>query len=136
MNLLKLVVSYIYLLLLCFEILAVIALVTYKLVKRHKEKKAELSKSEMLSEELKLSNEKVDSQKALNVLVNEIIPASIELAEKSGILSGELKKVVAMSDIMLKCSEAHIDWQKVSDFVSNKIEDLIDFSKKVNKKGH
>ena len=39
-----------------------------------------------------------------------------------------------MSDCMLKCSEAYIDWQKVSDFVSGKIEELISFSKQVNNK--
>ena len=88
MELLKLILSYIYLAVLCFEILAVSGLVIYKLVKRHKAKKAEATESEMLSQELKLSNEEVDSQKALNVLVNEIIPASIELEEKSGIICG------------------------------------------------
>ena len=136
MNLLKLVVSYIYVALLCFEIVAFGGLIIYKTIKHHKDKKEEASKSELLSQELQLANKTVDEEKALNLLVTEIIPASIELAEKSGILGGELKKVVAMSDVMLKCSEAHIDWSKVSEFVSGKIEDLIEFSKKVNKKGH
>lgn len=132
----KLIVSYIYVAVLCFEILAVCGLIGYKLVKRHVDKKAKASEVELLSKELKLSNEAVDEEKAINMLVNSIIPASIELAEKSGIMGGQLKKVLAMSDCMLKCSEAHIDWQKVSEFVSGKIEELIDFSKKVNKKGH
>lgn len=135
MSILKMIIQYAYVAVLCFEVLGVVSLLVYKVVKHCKSKKEEMAESEQLSQELKLSNQAVDEEKAINLLITSIIPASIELAEHSGIIGGKLKKVIAMSDCMLKCSEAHIDWQKVSDFVSGKIEELISFSKQVNKKG-
>lgn len=135
MSILKLIAQYAYVAVLCLEVLGVCSLLVYKLIRHHKGKKEEMAENEQLSQELKLSNQAVDEEKAINLLITSIIPASIELAEHSGIIGGKLKKVIAMSDCMLKCSEAHIDWQKVSDFVSGKIEELISFSKQVNKKG-
>ncbi len=135
-SIIKLIAQYAYFIVLCLEILLFFCLLAYKCVKHFKGKKVEVTESKALAEELKLSNQAVDEEKALNLLITSIIPASIELAEHSGIIGAKLKKVIAMSDCMLKCSEAHIDWQKVSDFVSNKIEELISFSKQVNTKGH
>lgn len=133
-SIIKLIAQYAYFIVLCLEVLLAVCLITFKVVKHFKGKKVEVTESKELAEELKLSNQAVDDEKAINLLITSIIPASIELAEHSGIIGGKLKKVIAMSDCMLKCSEAHIDWQKVSDFVSGKIEDLINFSKQVNNK--
>lgn len=134
MEMLKIIFMFAYIALLAIEVCFLACFCIVKLVKRHKKAVEELTESERLSEELKLSNEARDVEIAINKLVEDIIPASIKVAEESKI-AGPLKKLVAISDIMLKCAENGIDWEVVKDIVPVKLEALIDFSKEVNAKG-
>ena len=64
-------------------------------------------------------------------LVSEIIPKAITFAEKSG-NSGENKKLLAQSKILIDCMNNGIDYTGLSENIDKAIEDLINFSKEVN----
>ena len=64
-------------------------------------------------------------------LISEIIPKAVTVAEKTGV-TGENKKLIALSQILIDCMNNGIDYGSVSDNVDKTIEELIKFSKEVN----
>lgn len=78
--------------------------------------------------------EKLESEKDVFKLVNEIIPLAIKKAEAMPLIDGPTKKLLAMSEILLKCNEQSIDFEEYKDFISEQIESLIIFSKTINKR--
>lgn len=67
-------------------------------------------------------------------LIKDIIPFAIEKAEESHVGNGALKKMLALSDILLSCQDANIDYGKYKTFIEEQLETLISFSKGVNKR--
>lgn len=78
--------------------------------------------------------EKLEDQSAVYKLVNEIIPLAIKKAEDMPNIDGQTKKLLAMSEILLNCNEDGIDFESYKDFISEQIENLITFSKTINKR--
>ena len=66
-------------------------------------------------------------------LLKDIIPFAIEKAEQLNV-DGSVKRVLALSDILLNCQNANIDYNKYKDFIEQQLEELISFSKDVNKR--
>ena len=77
---------------------------------------------------------KLESEKDVFKLVNEIIPLAIKKAEETPLISGATKKLLAMSEILLNCEANNISFAKYQDFISEQIEALIEFSKTINKR--
>ena len=69
--------------------------------------------------------------KKLITLISEIVPKAITYAEKNG-NSGENKKVLALSKILLDCTSNKIDYEEQATAIDETIENLITFSKEVN----
>lgn len=78
--------------------------------------------------------EKLEDQSAVYKLVNEIIPLAIKKAEEMPLIDGPTKKLLAMSEILLTCNADGIDFEMYKDFISEQIENLITFSKTINKR--
>lgn len=107
-----------------------LAIINFLMVRINRKKK----KQDVVLSEETLQEDKSDSSIAEDVLklVKEIIPSVIEEVEHSGVLGSDAKKCVALSKIMLKCSELGIDYNANVKTISETIEDLIKFSKQVN----
>ena len=95
-------------------------------IKNHRLKVAASDENEALEE-------KLEDRNATFKLLNEIIPAAIAKAESLK-LDGPSKKLLAMSEILLKCSEGSIDFEMYKPFIVEQIENLIGFTKIVNKR--
>lgn len=67
-------------------------------------------------------------------LVNEIIPLAIKKAEDTPLIDGKTKKLLALSEILLNCNASNIDFELYKDFINEQIENLIEFSKTINKR--
>lgn len=80
--------------------------------------------------------EEVKNESACNEaelkLVKDIIPSAINEAETTPAIKGLTKKMVALSNILLKCNEAKIDYETYKDFIAEQLEALITFSKHIN----
>ena len=100
------------------------------LVNSIKKKKAKAD----VEEENDFLREKVEDEQATFKLVNELIPLAIKKAEETPLIDGPTKKLLAMSEILLKCNEDGIDFEMYKDFISEQIEALITFSKTINKR--
>lgn len=74
-----------------------------------------------------------ESQDVLK-LVQEIIPFAISFAEHAGVYNGNIKKMLCLSEVLLKCQNANIDYGKYEDFISDEVEKQINFTKEVNAK--
>ena len=105
------------------------ALVTF-IIGRVKARNRKLTAEE---ENDKLKDDLKDSEDAFK-LVNEIIPIAIKKAEDMPNIDGATKKLLAMSEILLQCNEAQIDFDMFKDFISEQIENLIVFSNTINKR--
>ena len=66
------------------------------------------------------------------MLVKDIIPRAINDAETTPAIKGITKKMVALSNILLQCNEAKIDYETYKDFIAEQLEALITFSKHIN----
>lgn len=97
------------------------------LAKSHNRKLKAEEQNDELKDDLKESS---DAFK----LINEIIPIAIKKAEEMPNIDGSTKKLLAMSEILLQCNEAQIDFDMFKDFISEQIEALIEFSKTINKR--
>lgn len=96
-------------------------------VRKHLKRVTAEEKAEELGEELTESND-------LFKLINEIIPLAIKKAEDMKLIDGPTKKLLAMSEILLNCNENGIDFELHKEFISEQIENLIEFSKTINKR--
>ena len=76
--------------------------------------------------------EDLQDNKDVYKLVNEIIPLAIKKAEDTPNIDGTTKKLLALSEILLQCSEVNIDFELYKDFISEQVENLIVFSKSIN----
>ena len=72
-----------------------------------------------------------DRSKKIISLISEIIPKAMMFAEKSG-TTGDNKKLLALSKILIDCMNNGIDYTGVSDNIDKTIEELVKFSKEVN----
>ena len=59
---------------------------------------------------------------------------AIKKAEETPLIDGQTKKLLAMSEILLTCNADGIDFEMYKDFISEQIENLIMFSKTINKR--
>ena len=100
--------------------------VIYKVNKHHRKISAEEEKEELA--------EKLEDSKDVFDLLSEIIPEAMKHAEAIPLIEGGTKKLFALSEIMLKCSEEGIDFESYRQFVNEEIEKLIGFSKSINKR--
>lgn len=73
----------------------------------------------------------VERNSKIITLISEIIPKAITFAEKNG-TTGENKKLLALSKILLDCASSKINYEEQADNIDITIEKLIDFSKEVN----
>lgn len=94
--------------------------------KKHKRVEAEEA-NEKLQEELA---EEEDRYK----LVNELLPLAISKVEAIPLINGPTKKMLALSEVLLSCNALNIPFDKFKDFISEQLENLIDFTKVVNKR--
>jgi Ca2+/Na+ antiporter len=92
--------------------------------KKHKRVEAE-DKAEALQEEL-------DDEQARFKLLNELLPLAISKAEATPLINGMTKKMLAMSEILLNCNALKIPFEKFKDFISEQVDNLIDFTKVIN----
>ena len=97
-----------------------------KIKKKHTRVEAE-DKAEELED-------KLEAEEDLFKLVNEIIPLAIKKAEETPLIKGQTKKLLALSEILLNCNSNNIDFEHYKDFISEQIENLICFSKTINKR--
>lgn len=127
MELIKQIISYA-----SFVISLIVFLITATsfVVNRFKIKRKKLTAEEE-NEELQ---EKLEDKNAVYKLVNEIIPLAIKKAEETPLVDGKTKKLLALSEILLNCNEQCIDFELYKDFISEQIENLITFSKTINKR--
>lgn len=105
------------------------ALVTFVIgrIKKHNRKLTAEEENDELKDGLKFSQDEF-------ILINEIIPVAIKKAEDMPNIDGATKKLLAMSEILLQCNDAQIDFEMFKDFISEQIENLICFSKTINKR--
>lgn len=105
------------------------ALVTFVIgrIKKHNRKLTAEEENDELKDDLKSSQDEF-------ILINEIIPVAIKKAEDMPNIDGATKKLLAMSEILLQCNDAQIDFEMFKDFISEQIENLICFSKTINKR--
>ena len=97
-----------------------------KIKQKHKRVEAEEKAEELES--------KLEDEKDVFILVNEIIPLAIKKAEETPLINGATKKLLAMSEILLNCEAKNISFAKYQEFISDQIEALIAFSKTINKR--
>lgn len=100
--------------------------VVNKIKQKHKRVNAEEKAEEL--------EDKLQDEKDVFKLVNEIIPLAIKKAEEMPLIDGPTKKLLAMSEILLSCNSDGIDFEAYKDFISEQIEALITFSKTINKR--
>ena len=131
-RIIEIITQYSYFAFLVLEIIIFSLIVLYKLCKRHKAKNVKVDELAEVKKERDEATEDKLHLGILNILTNSIIPTAIKMAEKSGVAGAGLKKLVAVSQVMQLCSEQHIKYEEYAELVSNKIEELIDFSKEVN----
>ena len=77
---------------------------------------------------------KVSASEAKSLLVSEIIPQAVIKAEQSGVTTGNLKKTLAMSEIMLQCAQKGIQFMEYAEMIEQELEKLIATTKSVNSK--
>ena len=80
------------------------------------------------------AEEEAETLDAEYTLVNEIIPLAIKKAEDTPLIDGKTKKLLALSEILLNCNASNIDFELYKDFINEQIENLIEFSKTINKR--
>ena len=107
-------------------IITAISFVVACFKKKQKKSTAEKENDE-LKQELDVSNKEYQ-------LINEIIPIAMKKAEEMPNIDGVTKKLLALSEILLKCSTCNIDFETYKGFISEQIENLITFSKTINKR--
>ena len=95
-----------------------------KIKSKHKKLSAE--------EENEALREQVDREGALLTLSNTIIPEAIKEVEHMPFIDGKTKKMLALSHILLHCNSLGYDFELYKDFINEKLEALISFSKQVN----
>ena len=75
---------------------------------------------------------KVETLQSLQEVLVNVVPQAIELAEKSGAMTPEAKKLIAMSQVMLQCSKQGLSFTEYQDKISDTIENDIMLTKRVN----
>lgn len=98
--------------------------VVNKIRKKRKSVEAE-QQAEALQEEL-------EDEQARFKLLNELLPLAISKAEATPLINGMTKKMLAKSEILLNCNALKIPFEKFKDFISEQIDNLIDFTKVIN----
>ena len=76
---------------------------------------------------------KVKGAEAKAILISELIPAAVVKSEKIGV-SGEVKKTIAISNIMIECAARGINFNEFTALIEEEIEKLIATTKSVNAK--
>lgn len=100
--------------------------VVNKIKQRNKQTAAEEEKEEVEG--------KLAFSEELYKLVNEIIPLAMKKCEEMPNLNGTMKKLLALSDILINCNAEGINFEAHKDFIDEQIENLITFSKTINKR--
>ena len=95
-----------------------------KIKQKHKRITAE-EKAEELEGEL-------NEEQAKFKLLNEILPLAIVEAEKTPLINGVTKKMLALSHALLSCNTLGINFEHFKDFINEQIENLIKFTKVIN----
>lgn len=97
-----------------------------KIKKKHRRVEAE-EDNEKLKEELA-------EEEARYKLVNELLPLAISKVEAIPLINGSTKKMLALSEVLLSCNALNIPFEKFKDFINDQLENLINFTKVVNKR--
>lgn len=126
----------------CLTAVSVLISIFTRLKANGKKRKAEKEAVEGLkteAAELAKSNaeqaDEIKSFAGFNQLVKNVIPTAIAVAEESGITSGVAKLTFALSKIALWCTEQGISYNDHKKEITEEVEKLIEFSKKVNGRG-
>ena len=85
-------------------------------------------------EDNKKLKEELAEEEARYKLVNELLPLAISKVESIPLINGPTKKMLALSEVLLSCNALNIPFDKFKDFISDQLENLIDFTKVVNKR--
>ena len=96
-------------------------------IKKKHRRVEEEERNEKLQNELSIENEKYK-------LINEIIPTAIAIVEEMPLINGPTKKMIALSKILLMCNNDKISFKSYEKFINEQLENLITFTKKVNKR--
>ena len=109
---------------LCVFLFTASMFVINKVKQKHKritaEEQAEALEAELNEEEAKFK------------LLNEILPLAICEAEKTPLVNGVTKKMLALSHALLSCNTLGINFEYFKDFINEQIENLIKFTKVIN----
>lgn len=126
----------------CLTAVSVLISIFTRLKANGKKKKAEKEATDKLREDADAlaatANGQADEIKSLesfNQLVRNVIPSAIAVAEESGITNGVAKLTFALSKIALWCTEKGISYNDHKKEITEEVEKLIEFSKKVNGRG-
>lgn len=111
------------------SIMTLITFMNYFLGKS-KVKKAN-GKTEEANEELKDTNALIDGLKGQFEVLGDFLIKAMEQAEESG-MTGLGKKAYVISLVIQKCAELNLNYNSIKDIVASKIEELVEFSKRVN----
>ena len=94
--------------------------------KKHKRVEAEEDNEKLKKE--------IAEEEARYKLVNELLPLAISKVEAIPYINGPTKKMLALSEVLLSCNTLNIPFEKFKDFIVDRLENLIDFTKAVNKR--
>lgn len=71
-----------------------------------------------------------DSQNIIELIKN-LIPKAIRVAEESG-GSGSIKKLIAISGIVVECAKLGIDYNSYASFIDKELEEQVKLTNEVN----
>ena len=89
-------------------------------------------KKATFEDEKEALQEALEDEEARFKLLNELIPLAISKAEATPLINSMTKKMLAMSEILLNCNALKIPFEKFKDFISEQIDNLINFTKVIN----
>ena len=125
MQALRAIIEYAYIIATILSLIVGIVLFVHGLFNRKHKKLA-------VEDELEEAKNESACNEAELKLVKDIIPLAINEAERTPTIKGVTKKMVALSNILLRCNDEKIDYETYKDFIAEQLETLITFSKHIN----
>lgn len=113
-------------------VITIITTIVGKIKAKKEQDKAKCSVDKELGEKEEFKSRLGFTEDLLTILT-EILPTSITMAEQAGVgINGATKKLLAISDIIQKCSVKGIDYNVYAKDIENQLEATIDLTNNVN----
>lgn len=113
-------------------IITIITTVVTKVKSKKKQDEAKTMVDKKVGE-IEETKSRFNSTQDLLTIFTEILPASVIMAEKAGIgINGATKKLLAISDIIQKCSVKGISYTDYANQIDAQLEAELDLTKQVN----